>query len=192
MNLNYFTRFIAILATKLVYGRKFNYLGKKTAIFSPMQIDNPKGISVGDNVFIGHNSWLFGSNNLSEANKGLFIEDNVTIGHFSHIVALSSVVIEKKVLIADKVFISDCTHSYEDVEKHIVDQKIKLLKDIRIGEGSWIGENVCICGASIGKHSVVGANTVVLKDVPDYCVVAGNPARIIKKYNNETLMWEKM
>jgi acetyltransferase-like isoleucine patch superfamily enzyme len=61
---------------------------------------------------------------------------------------------------------------------------------ITIGEGSWIGRN-CLVYASIGKHSVVAANSFVNKDVPDYCVVAGNPAKIIKRYNPETKTWQR-
>lgn len=60
--------------------------------------------------------------------------------------------------------------------------KISLLSKLFcIGEGSWIGENVCVCGANIGKHCVIGANSVVTKDIPDYSVAVGCPARIIKK-----------
>lgn len=54
----------------------------------------------------------------------------------------------------------------------------------------WIGEGVCIIGAKIGKNVVVGANAVVTKDIPDYCVVVGQPARIIKRYNLQKQIWE--
>ena len=57
--------------------------------------------------------------------------------------------------------------------------------NVEIGDGTWIGENVCIIGASIGKQCVIGANSVVLKDIPDYCVAVGLPAKVIKKYNFE-------
>ena len=60
-----------------------------------------------------------------------------------------------------------------------------------IGDGVWLGENACVIGVSIGKNSVVGANAVVTKDVPDYCVVAGAPAYIIKRYNFEKKEWCK-
>ena len=63
------------------------------------------------------------------------------------------------------------------------------LRSVSIGDGSWIGENVCILGANIGKHSVIGANSVVLQDIPDYCVAVGSPARVVRKYDFETKKW---
>jgi serine/threonine protein kinase len=84
-----------------------------------------------------------------------------------------------------------CLHSFEDISVPIKDQPIKQLKNVVIGEGCWIGEHVSIIGASIGKHSVVGANSVVTHDIPDYCVAVGSPAYIIKRYNFESRKWEK-
>jgi acetyltransferase-like isoleucine patch superfamily enzyme len=78
------------------------------------------------------------------------------------------------------VFISDNDHSYSDLDLPIIQQPIKFKKNVSIGSGSWIGENVCIIGASIGRNCVIGANSVVTKDVPDFSVVAGNPAKVIK------------
>ena len=62
---------------------------------------------------------------------------------------------------------------------------------ITIGEGSWIGRNAVILSANIGRNCVVAAGSYVNKDVPDYCVVAGVPAKIIKRYNMETKKWER-
>ena len=70
-------------------------------------------------------------------------------------------------------------------------QPIKQLNEVYIGDGCWIGENVCIIGASIGKNSVIGANAVVMKDIPDYCVAVGAPARVIKKYDFDLQEWIK-
>jgi acetyltransferase-like isoleucine patch superfamily enzyme len=58
-----------------------------------------------------------------------------------------------------------------------------------IGDGAWLGENVCVIGASVGKQSVVGANSVVMQDIPDYCVAVGTPAKIIKRYSFEKKEW---
>ncbi|WP_350669671.1 DapH/DapD/GlmU-related protein, partial [Pseudoalteromonas sp. 43-MNA-CIBAN-0464] len=73
-----------------------------------------------------------------------------------------------------------------------IHQPVKFHRDVLIKSGAWIGENVCIIGASVGKNSVVAANSVVTKDVPDYCVVAGAPARIIKRYCHESQSWKKV
>ena len=65
------------------------------------------------------------------------------------------------------------------------------LSDVTIGENSWIGENVCISGASIGKNSVIGANSVVTKNIGDYTVAVGSPAKPIKRYCFDTQKWRK-
>jgi len=74
----------------------------------------------------------------------------------------------------------------------ILKQPIKQLPPMTIGDGTWLGENVCVLGVSIGKNCVIGANSVVTKEIPDYSVAVGAPARIIKKYNLNTNRWEKV
>lgn len=180
-------RMIQKIRTKF-YGIK--KVGKKTIVSKPLQLDNTKGISLENGVFVADYAWLMGTNGRNE--KGLIIEDNTVIGHFSHIIANKEVTIQRNVLIADKVFISDCTHDYINVKIPIINQGISFIKPVIIGEDSWIGENVSICGASIGKHCVIGANSVVTKDIPDYCVAVGSPAKIIKKYNFNTKSWDEM
>jgi acetyltransferase-like isoleucine patch superfamily enzyme len=72
-----------------------------------------------------------------------------------------------------------------------MDQPVTFTRKVEIGSGSWIGENACIIGAKVGENSVIGANSVVTKDIPDYCVAVGIPARVIRKYNREKKVWEK-
>ena len=177
------------LITQTVYKRGFHRIGAKSVIYKPLQIDSANSIYIGDGVYIAAGSWLMG-----ETKEGLTcsIKDSTTIGHFAHIIAKHSVTIENDVLIADKVFISDCTHGYEDINAPVIKQDIKLLSPVVIGEGSWLGENVCVCGASIGKHCVIGANSVVTTDIPDYCVAVGSPARVVKRYDFEKNEWVKV
>ena len=81
------------------------------------------------------------------------------------------------------MYITDCDHEYRDINVPVIDQGIvQRGQMVSIGEGSYIGINAVIVGnAKIGKHCVIGANPVVTKDVPDYCVAVGSPARVIKK-----------
>ena len=164
----------------LLFNRhRFAYVGKLVRFYSPLKVDGYENIYIKDKARIGDYSWL-AAVPLTGNKVNLVISEAVQIGHFCHIYATKSVVIEKDVLIADKVYISDNAHSYDDINLPIWKQPIKQLKEVIIGEGSWIGENVCIIGASIGKHSVIGANAVVTHDIPDYCVAVGAPAKVIK------------
>lgn len=189
-NLNKINKGFWYLITQLKLKRQFKKIGKNTIVFKPMQIDRPQSIEIEDNVFISESSWLMGNGNSGESS--MIIQEGTVIGHFSHIIALSNVVIEKNVLLADKVFISDCTHNYEQIYCPIISQGVSILKPVSIGEGSWLGENVCVCGASIGKHCVVGANSVVTEDIPDYSVAVGSPAKVVKKYDFEIEQWVKV
>ena len=176
--------------TTLLYKYHFKRFGKKSYLHSPLKIDGIENIEIGNNVFIAYKTWLAAMPLTGEKSK-LVIEDGVHIGNFNHIYATQSIIIRKDVLTADKVYISDNLHGYEDINTPIIKQPIVQKKEVEIGEGSWLGENVCIIGASIGKHCVVGANSVVTKDIPDYCVIVGVPAKIIKRYCFEEEKWKK-
>ena len=90
--------------------------------------------------------------------------------------------IGEKVLLSPNVYITDCDHEYRNINVPVLDQGIvQRGQKVSIGEGSYIGINAVIVGnVKIGKHCVVGANSVVTKDVPDYCVAVVSPARVIK------------
>lgn len=187
MHLTRFFKLIWYIKTKLLYSREFNSIGRKSVIYAPMQFTDTQSVSIGDNTFIAHNVWLMG--NGRRDNVTLSIGNKVQIGHFAHIIAKYSVIIENSVLMADKVYISDCDHIFQDIDVPILDQGIKHIGDVVIGEGSWIGENVCIMGARVGKHCVIGANSVVKKDIPDYSIVVGSPAKIVKRYDTGQGKW---
>ncbi len=137
--------------------------------------------------------------------KGAVIEDfsvlnngmgDVIIGDKSFIglsnVIIGPVEIGRNVIIAQNVVLSGLNHGYEDIEIPIKDQPCTG-KKIAVADDSWIGANAVItAGVTIGKHAVVAAGSVVTKSVPDYCIAAGNPARVIKHYNFKTKKWEKV
>ncbi len=102
------------------------------------------------------------------------------------------VVIGNEVLIGQNVVISALDHGYEDVNTPISQQKCKTSL-ITIEDDVWIGANVVITsGVRIGTHSTVAAGSVVVKDVPPFSLVVGNPARLIKQYNFESGEWERV
>ena len=167
---------------------RFKHVGKKARVYRPLRIDGENNISIGDNVVVHDGTWL-AALPLTGPDVQLVLEEGATIGFFNHIYATQSIVIEKDVLTADKVYISDNLHSYEDITLSVIKQPIKQCKPVVIGEGSWLGEHVCVIGASVGRHCVIGANAVVTKDIPDYSIAVGTPARIIKRYDFEIRKW---
>jgi acetyltransferase-like isoleucine patch superfamily enzyme len=161
-----------------------------STIYNAIRINGHAHISIGRKVFVHSGVWLEvykGSNK----NPILEIGDNTTIGNFNQITAINKVVIKESVLIADGVYIADNTHEYARTDIPIVEQGIEEKREVIIERGAWIGRNAIILGAKVGKNSVIGANSVVLHDVPDYCVAAGSPARIIKRFDFDAGTWKK-
>ena len=164
-------------------------MGRHSVFVWPIRIHNPKSVEIHEDVMIDSGGWLYGVDN---TNSKLIIRSGAQIGRLFHCVAYNSVEIQENVLIAERVFISDCNHEFRNIDKPILSQGLYPLSNVVIGQGTWIGENVSVVGAKIGRNCVIGANSVVTHDVDDYCVVAGNPAKVIKKYNSKTDLWEKV
>src|SRR5690606_28867657 len=95
-------------------------------------------------------------------------------------------------MLAQHIVVSGLNHGYEDTSLPPSKQK-EISKIIVIEDRVWIGANsVVTAGVRIGKHSIVGAGSVVTKDVPPYSVVAGSPARIIKYFDTISNEWKKI
>lgn len=169
----------------------FKKLGKKSFIKNPLKIDGSENISIGEGVYIAYKTWLAAMPLTGEKECVLEIKSGCVIGNFNHIYATKKIIIGNNVLTADKVYISDNIHAYENINVPILKQTIIQKNEVYIGDGSWLGENVCVIGATIGKNCVIGANSVVTKNIPDYSIVVGIPAKIIKRYNFENNKWEK-
>lgn len=182
--------FLIRLVKSQYYRLIFKEFGYRSTIGSVLKLEYPVHIEIEEDVSIGELAWL-ASNPILNSNPVLRIGKGCLVGNFSHIYSTFSINIQENVLIADKVYISDNLHHFTDVTTPILKQGIKQLKGITIGSGSWIGEGVSIIGASVGKNSIVGANAVVTKDIPDYCVAVGIPADIIKRYCHERESWLK-
>jgi acetyltransferase-like isoleucine patch superfamily enzyme len=153
------------------------------------KIDGHKNIYIGSKVFVNDHGWLACLPLTGNKNCRLTIGDGTYIGRFCHFYATSKIEIGTKVLIADRVYIADNLHEFSDVKIPVIDQGVRQTNEVTIGDGAWLGENVSVVGASVGKQSVIGANSVVTKDIPDYCVAVGSPARIIKRFSFDKQEW---
>ncbi|WP_252234904.1 acyltransferase [Clostridium sp. CH2] len=122
----------------------------------------------------------------------LDIKCGTNIGRRSVISVSNKIVIGEKVLIAPNVYITDHGHEFNDINIPIMDQGINTISNrVKIGDGTWIGINSSIIGnVSIGKNCVIGANSFVNTNIPDYSVAVGSPAKIIKMFNFISNKWE--
>lgn len=173
---------------------KLGSIGAGSAIKFPFKIWNAPRIHLGKNVFIAENSFFsvvteFKGQNYPDAQ--VTIQDGCCIGANFHVSATDRVTIGPNVLISDRVFIGTGFHDYADIKTPIIHQPMKNVGPVDIKEGAFIGINAVILpNVVIGKNSFVAASAVVSKSVPDYCVVGGIPARILKRYNVTTSQWE--
>ena len=118
------------------------------------------------------------------------IGDRVTATASLQVVAFQEVVIEDDVMFAANVFIADGTHSSARGDVPYKFQGIAPVAPIRIGRGAWVGQNVVVMpGVTIGELAVVGANSVVTRDVPARTIVGGIPARPIKRWDDTAGEW---
>ena len=141
--------------------KKIYKIGKGSEVRPYSIINGTNSIQIGDNVIIQPGSIL--SANPSNLETGIIIEDDV--------------------LLAPNISIYSHTHSYKNINIPIKEQPY-IAKKVVIKRGAWLGVNCVIFpGVTIGKNSVVAAGSIVKKDVPDYTVVAGAPAKIIRKIN---------
>jgi acetyltransferase-like isoleucine patch superfamily enzyme len=150
-------------------------------------------ISLGNSVSVGEHAWLNVATDDPTGEPTIVVDDNCIIAFGSIISAKNQIHLERDVNVAQQVLIMDHNHAYEDIEVPIIQQGITKGGRIRIGEGSWIGHGaaiVCSRGElTIGRHCVVAANSVVMRSVPDYSVVFGMPATIIRQYDPQTRVW---
>lgn len=166
----------------------FNKLNFRAIVFFSVRVQGKKYISIGRNSVVQRGGWLLALK-INDRVPMLEIGDNCAIGDYCHITAVRKVKIEDDVLLANNVYISDNLHGYENIKIPIINQEVIYKKEVIIGSGSWIGENVCIIGASVGRNSVIGCNSVVTKDIDDYCIAVGSPARVIKRFDFNTRQW---
>ena len=172
----------------IIHKSSFKSLSRSSFFVNPYRFDGANGIVIKDKTFFNKGVWLYccGINGI---NASLSIGKGCVFGYNNHISCVRNVTINDFVLTANNVYISDNLHEYQNINTPIIDQPILFKRVVEIGRGAWIGENVSIIGASVGRNSVIGANSVVTRDIPDYCVAIGAPAVVIKEFDIKLNKW---
>jgi acetyltransferase-like isoleucine patch superfamily enzyme len=159
----------------------FSYIGKTVFIYG------------GKGVLIGNKVRIFPGLRIETHNNGkIVIEDDISIQQNFHITSShETLIIGSHTTILGNVFITNIDHDYKQIGKHILKQPY-IVKKTGIGENCFIGYGAAIqAGTILGKQCIVGANSVVRGNYPDYCVIVGAPARVVKRYNADSGIWEK-
>ncbi|MBN1005322.1 DapH/DapD/GlmU-related protein [Amphritea pacifica] len=185
--LGFFRLFINVVLTRIFYS-------KSRLVRFPFRVRGGKYIDFGVGLTTGVNCRM---DAFPVHNKAcLFFGENVQINDFVHIGAIDSVRIGNDVLIASKVFISDHNHGFYGLDGEHTDPDIKPLvrrlssSPVSIEDNVWIGESVSILpGVTIGKGSIIGANSVVTRNIDAYTIAVGVPAKVVKKFDFASKKW---
>jgi acetyltransferase-like isoleucine patch superfamily enzyme len=165
-------------------GKRFGAFGQNSVIcFPPNTLFNEQYIHIGTGTMIGPQVTLSAGMIPGQemvTDPVLSIGDRCLIGKGSGIVGHLQITIGHDVWTGHHVNITDQNHGYEDLDLPI-SQQVMPERPVSIGDGSWLGHgSIVLPGVTIGKHVVIGANSVVTCDIADNCVAAGVPARVIK------------
>ncbi|MDC3408805.1 acyltransferase [Burkholderiales bacterium] len=183
-------RFISFLS------RRFNQrilfalqgCGENITVGRWVRIENPQCVMIGDNAELSDGCWLsVVIENKERGRRSVTLSPELSIGigsyigRFGTIACVEKVSIGRDVMISDRVFIGDSTHGHERIDLPICQQYLVSKGPVSIGDGTWIGIGVSIlANVKIGRNCVIGAGSVVTRDVPDFSVAVGVPARVIR------------
>lgn len=185
---------LKVFFKKIAYGHLKAKLGNNSFILRPRKIINPECLSIGNNSVIGKNCviYLIKKHKNQIFKSQILIGNNVYIGHYCQIHSVNKIEIKDGCVLSDYIYISDVAHGLSPINGLIMEQPLESKGDVYIGENSFIGYGSTILpGVKIGKYCIIGARSVVTKNVPDYTMISGNPAKVIKKYNVDKNEWEK-
>lgn len=150
--------------------------------------------AVGKRIVLGRDVCIRPYVDLWSSGEGIEIGEGSEVGERCRLSIANHLRIGRKVLLSPNVYITDCDHAYENIEIPVISQGIVQSKNrVEIKDGTYVGINSVIIGnVTIGVHCVIGANSVINKSIPDYCVAVGSPAKVIKRYDHKTQKWENM
>lgn len=171
---------------------KWGYIGDKAQVISPDIVSYPEKIIIGEETTILNHARLQVYQDLAGEDCKIIFGKRCYCCYYLTILAGADVIIHDDVLFASFVLISTENHGIDpESEISYMDQPLRCAP-VEIGEGCWIGEKVTILpGVTIGKRCVIGANSVVTHDIPDYSIAVGSPAVVIKRYDFKEHRWVK-
>jgi len=160
--------------------------GKRTTIYRRARMD----LMPYNHFEIGNHSTIEDFSFINNGMGPVKIGNHVFVGASN--VIIGPVTLHDHIMTAQNVVISGMNHGFENVDTPFRYQP-STVSEIVINEGCWIGANsVITAGITVGRYSIIAAGSVVTKDIPDYSMAAGNPARIIKQFDQGSKRWEKV
>lgn len=159
---------------------RFAQFGRDSIVHRPRWLYGTRHISVGERVLVMSGSWLSVERSAWGSDEPVIrIGDRVGIRSNCTLSASAGLIIESDVVMGGSVTVVDSDHTWSTGQSSVLNSPSRA-EPIRIGEGSWIGDHVAVLrGANIGRFCLIGANSVVRGEIPDYSIAVGAPARVV-------------
>ncbi|PTS95971.1 acetyltransferase [Pedobacter sp. HMWF019] len=172
---------------------------KAKIIRLPIDIRNKGLMKIGKGFTTGRGCRLEVEDYEDKRITKLFIGENVQLNDSVHITAMEKVIIGNNVLMASKIYISDCSHGsyagdeFDSRPDSKPQERLYKTSPVYIEDNVWLGEFVSVLpGVTIGEGSIIGTMSVVTKSIPPYSIAVGTPAKVIKQFNFDTNNWQKI
>lgn len=177
---------------------RFGAFGRKSRFDLPIHLAHPENVFVGARVRMHAYcrletivEWKLARSGPQRFSPRLEIGDDCLLAYGVHIGCAHRVTIGRGVGMGSRVYISDHGHEFEDPDVPLREQPLTAAAEVVIEDDVYLGEGVVVMpGVHIGRHTAVAANSVVNRDLPAFCVAAGMPARILKRYDLERREWK--
>jgi acetyltransferase-like isoleucine patch superfamily enzyme len=168
--------------------------GRNIVIKPGTELTGAHRMAFGDDVFIGRDSQIMLGAERAAPGPQIVFGRGTSINRRALIVAVNEIVFGEYVLTAPGIYVADSSHEYRNVGVPVTMQGLEPSSGrVHVGDHAWIGIHVAIVGnLSIGRGAVIGANAVVTRSIPDYCIAAGQPARVVRAYDDRPQAWVKI
>jgi len=168
----------------------FARFGGGSVIVPPARVTRADCIEIGERTIIHEHAWVSVVEAIEGIRPRLVIGDRCNIGAQCHIACVGEIEIGDDVLTAARCFIGDTYHGYEDPTQPVIAQPMARPEKVTIGDGAFLGiGSIVLMGVTIGANAYVAAGSVVTTDVPERTLVAGNPARPRKRWDDSSATW---
>ena len=168
-------------------------LGSLSRIERPARLEGRAAIRIGDRVLIRSHAWISAITvwHGQRFQPQIDIENDVYIGHYCCITAVHSLRIGAGTVLSEHVYVGDSAHGIAPGKELIMRQPLQTKGAVTIGPNCFVGYGARLLpGSRLGSWSIVATNSVVNCAVPDYTMVAGAPARPVRRFNTSTQRWE--
>jgi len=167
--------------------------GAGTWVVPPARVTSPERIFLGDGVTVLEHAFLSVVSAVPGVVPSLTVGSGTQIGRFAHIACVGEVTIGRDVLTAERIFLGDTYHGYEDPELPVLAQPMAAPEPVRVGDGAFLGIGCAVLmGVTVGEGAFVGAGAVVTTDVAPRTIVVGNPARPIRSWDPDEGCWVRV